>query len=388
MKKIIVVFSSLYLLFVVIACSDNNAKNPSKEEKSKEELIKKSVFRPLTDAEKKYYQSEIQKKFDSLFPKETFNGEILIAKNGEILFEKYQGYHNFKEKTPITENTALHIASVSKTLTGAAIMKLYEEGKLQLEDTVQKYIPNFPYEGVTIKTLLSHRSGLPNYLYVMDKGWDKKRMASNEDIINFLIEHKVPRAAAPDRVFQYCNTNYILLALLVEKITGMDFPTYMKENVFKPLGMNNSYVFSKKDSAHYIETYSVSRPFPMDPYDGSYGDKNVYTTVRDLLKWNNVLYTGDFLKPQTIEMTYVAQSHEKPSVHNYGLAWRLINNPAGDTVVYHNGFWHGTNAVFTRFIQDTAVVIIIGNKQNRNIYKGKEFGRIFSSKYADIKPLE
>lgn len=390
MKYKFIFFIAAITLLVAGSCNSNASNDQSESKKLRNAQKENRVFNPLTDAQKAHYQIEIQKKFDSLFPGETFNGEILIAKNGEILFEKYQGYHDFKNKTPITENTALHVASVSKPLTGAAILRLYEEGKLSLDDSVQQFIPDLPYPGITIRNLLSHRSGLPNYLYFMDKDWDKKRMASNQDIINFLTEHKIPRSAAPDRAFQYCNTNYILLALIVEKISGLDFPTYMKKNVFEPLGMNNSYIFSKKDSAHYIETYSVSKPFPMDHYDCSYGDKNVYTTVRDLLKWDNVLYTGDFLKPQTIQLSYEALSHEKPSVHNYGLGWRLINSPAGDTVIYHNGFWHGTNAVFTRFVQDTAVVIIIGNKQNKNIYKGKEFGNIFSKqeKYEIANPLE
>lgn len=385
-------FIFLLILFsaigIFISCNNENQdKTHIFKKKQKEE---KSIFNPVSQEQKNFYTAEIQKKFDSLFPGESFNGQILIAKNGEILFEKYQGYHDFKIKSPITENTPLHVASVSKTLTGAAVMKLYEEGKLSLDDSVQVYIPDFPYHGITIKNLLSHRSGLPNYLYFMDKDWDKKRLASNQDIINFMIEHKVPRTASPDMAFQYCNTNYILLALLVEIISGQDFPTYMKENVFKPLGMDNSYVFSKKDSANYIETYSVSRGFPMDPYDGSYGDKNVFTTVRDLLKWDMALYTADFLKPQTIQLSFEPLSHERPSVHNYALGWRTIQSPHGDTLIYHNGFWHGTNAVFTRFVKDTAVVIIIGNKQNRNIYKGKEFGNIFSRQknYEIPNPLE
>lgn len=390
MKYKFVFYLVLATLVWSVACNNERAGEAKQSKKSKNIQEQNSIFNPLTEEQKNYYHQEIQKKFDSLFPGETFNGQILIAKNGQILFEKYNGYHDFRNKTIIDQNTPLHVASVSKPLTGAAILKLFEQQKLSLDDSVQVYLPGFPYPGITIRNLLSHRSGLPNYLYFMDKDWDKKRMASNEDIINFMIEQKVPRTATPDRAFQYCNTNYILLALIVEKITGLDFPTYMKKNVFEPLGMNNTYVFSKIDSAHYIETYSVSRPFPMDHYDCSYGDKNVYTTVRDLLKWDNVLYTGDFLKPQTIALSYQALSHERPSIHNYGLGWRMINSPAGDTVIYHNGFWHGTNAVFTRFVQDTAVVIIIGNKQNRNIYKGKEFGNIFfkQEKYEIANPVE
>ena len=227
--------------------------------------------------------------------------------------------------------------------------------------------------------LLSHRSGLPNYLYFMDSIWDKHKEMTNEDVVNAMIVHHPPIQNMPDKRFQYCNTNFMLLALIVEKITGEKFPDYMKENVFEPLGMHDTYIFSIKDTANYNPTWSYSRPFPMDAWDCTYGDKNVYSTVRDLFTWDKSLYQHTFLKKSTLDMAFTPLSNEVHSMHNYGLAWRLFIKD-GDTVVYHNGKWHGTNTSFIRLVQDTATIIVLGNKENRNIYQAKEMEGIFNGK--------
>jgi CubicO group peptidase (beta-lactamase class C family) len=263
---------------------------------------------------------------------------------------------------------------------------LWEAGKLSLDDTLQKYFPRLPYKGITIRMLLSHRSGLPNYLYFMDSFWDKHKEMTNQDVLNVMIVHHPAVQASPDKHFQYCNTNFLLLALIVEKITGQPFPEYMKANLFEPLGMHDSYIFSIKDTANYIPTWSVSRPYPMDAYDCTYGDKNVYSTVRDMLQWDRSLYEHSFLKKSTLDMAFTPTSLEHKSMHNYGLAWRLFIK-GEDTVIYHNGKWHGTNTSFIRLVQDTATIIVLGNKEDRAIYQAKEMEGIFNGK-AEMDKLE
>ena len=279
----------------------------------------------------------------------------------------------------MTPTTSLHIASTSKTFTGMTLLRLWEQGRVSLDDDMHKFFPNFPYNGITVKQLLSHRSGLPNYLNFMDKGWDKHQKATNQDVLNFMIQNKPPIAALPNRRFQYCNTNFLLLALIIEKITRQPFPQYMKDSVFTPLGLANTYVFSIKDADDYVPTYSFSRPFPMDHLDCTYGDKNVYSTARDLLKWDKALYKGRFVKKSTLEMAYEPRSNESRSEHNYGYAWRMLIKP-DQKIIYHNGFWHGTNTCFTRLIQDTVTIIVIGNKTNGNIYRCKEIATMLTGK--------
>jgi CubicO group peptidase (beta-lactamase class C family) len=377
--KILSLFLVFILIFVFVRCSSGSAKKTvSKKDTT---VLNKPDFEfdSLNPLQAIYYADAVEDFYTKRLEKTGFNGAILVAKNGQILFEKYTGYSNFKTKETINEHTPFHLASISKTFTGMAVLKLWEQGKLSLDDSLQKYFPQLPYYGITIKMLLSHRSGLPNYLYFMDSIWDKHKEMKNEDVLNAMIVHHPPIQSSPDKRFEYCNTNFMLLALIVEKITGEKFPDYMKENIFEPIGMNDTYIFSIKDTANYIPTWSVSRPFPMDAWDCTYGDKNVYSTVRDLFAYDKSLYQHTILKKSTLDMAFTPTSNEHHSMHNYGLAWRLFIKD-GDTVVYHNGKWHGTNTSFIRLVQDTATIIVLGNKENSNIYHAKEMEGIFNAK--------
>jgi CubicO group peptidase (beta-lactamase class C family) len=374
-------FLNIFFIFsFIILLTNCSAKDPKESDKKKKPHLHTvdATFDSLSAEKAAAYTAAIQDYYEHHLEK-GFNGAILVAKNGQILFERYKGYSNFITKDTINEHTAFHLASISKTFTGMAVLKLWEEGKLSLNDSVQKYFPRFPYHGITIKMLLCHRSGLPNYLYFMDSLFDKHKEMTNQDVLNAMIEHHPAIHSLPDKHFEYCNTNFMLLALIVEKITGEYFPDYMKRTLFTPLGMNDTYIFCIRDTANYNPTWSVSKPYPMDQYDCTYGDKNVYTSARDLYKWDQALYEHTYLKKSTLDMAFTPTSFEHKSMHNYGLGWRLfISN--GDTVVYHNGKWHGTNTSFIRLIQDTATIIVLGNKQNSNIYHAKDMEAIFRGK--------
>jgi len=334
-------------------------------------------FRKLTPPEEHYYAQAAKDYYETHLAKTGFNGAILVAKNGQVVFEDYRGVADFRKLTPITPSTPFHLASISKTFTGMEVLRLWEQGRLSLNDSLQQYFPQFPYHGINIRMLLDHRSGLPNYLYFMDSIWDKKKKATNEDVLNFMVVHQPRADAPPDRVYHYCNTNFVLLALIVEKITRQPFPEFMKDSVFTPLGMDNTFIFSINDTLSYVPTYAGNRPYPMDHLDCTYGDKNVYSTVRDLLQWDKALYQHTFVSKTVLDSAFVPRSNERRSMHNYGLGWHLYFNNS-DTLIYHNGRWHGSNTVFTRFVQDTATVIVLGNKYNRAIYQSKDMGVIFT----------
>lgn len=373
MKFIIYIF----IVLAFLGCrQDKNAANNEEIE-----LESKNNFRKLSLNEKEMYYTKISHIYDSLF-KRNFSGGILVAKNGQVLFEEYQGYNNLDSKDTITQNTTFHIASVSKTFTAMAVLKLWEHEKINLDDSVQNYLSGFPYSGITVRMLLNHRSGLPNYAYFMieDTTWKRKgHIATNNDMLRFMIEHKPAIASYPDRKFQYCNTNYALLALIVEKLTGQTFPEYMKETIFDPLGMKNTFIFSIKDTADYKPSYNYNNTiFALENMDCIYGDKNVYSTPRELLLWDQALYTDNIVKQSTFDLATQPTSHERPSIHNYGLGFRLMIFP-NYKVVYHNGWWHGNNAVFSRLVQDTATIIVMGNKFNRAIYQGSKLGFAFTN---------
>ena len=319
--------------------------------------------------------------YDTLLDKSGFNGGIIVAKSGNIIFEKYKGSVNLDGKTAISDSTPMHIASVSKTFTAMAILKLQEEGKLDIHDPLSKYFPEFNYPGVTIKTLLDHRSGLPNYLYFMeDLGWNKDSIIYNKDVLSWLISKKdqLPNIAPADRHFTYCNTNYALLALVIEKITGKPFPQFMQQNVFDPLGMKNTFVHYAGDNRIRSKSFDWrGGEIPDNFLDAVYGDKNVYTTPRDLLVWDRALSDTVFLSAKSLDSAYTPYSNEKAGIKNYGLGWHMNIYPNGKTLVFHNGWWHGNNAAFIRPFRDKATIILISNRYCRAVYKAKYLVNLF-----------
>ncbi|MFL5789175.1 MAG: serine hydrolase domain-containing protein [Flavisolibacter sp.] len=341
----------------------------------------------LSEKEIRRYHDEVQNVLEHTLFRSRFNGGVLVAKNGTIVYEKYMGFKDLKKKDSLTANTPLQIASTSKTLTAAAILKLIGEKKLSLYDSVTKFFPQFPYPGVTIKLLLTHRSGLPNYLYYMEKSpWDRHKLASNEDVLKTLIEWHPVGTSRPNTHFHYCNTNYVLLALIIEKITGQPYPVYMKNNIFSTLGMTHTFVHSPlspgpDDSSEVAMSYQGNgAKWPPDFSDGPYGDKNIYSTPRDLLKWDIGLYEQKILNQQMQDSAFTPYSNEKPGKRNYGFGWRMIALPNGKKIIYHNGHWHGFNSVFVRLIDEKATIIILSSRMNRNVYAtGKKLYNLFGN---------
>jgi CubicO group peptidase (beta-lactamase class C family) len=155
----------------------------------------------------------------------------------------------------------------------------------------------------------------------------------------------------------------------------------MHETIFKPLKMEHSFVFSDSLKSRYLPSYTdKSIPYKIEKYDLIYGDKNVYSTAKDLLIWDNALRGASFLTQATIQMAYEPKSPLTKDYHNYGFGWRMILAPNEDKLIFHNGWWHGNNTVFTRFIKEQITIIILGNKYNKTIYKGKQFASVFTGK--------
>ncbi|MEO7984551.1 MAG: serine hydrolase domain-containing protein [Bacteroidota bacterium] len=371
MKTIV---SFLALAALVIACNSS-----SRDKRPADDSLQYYPPTPqtLTKDEFRNYYRQLTAFFDTSLLNKGFNGGILVAKNGEVIYEKYTGKTDLRKNDSLTANTAMHIASTSKTFTAIAILRLVQENKLSLNDSLEKFFPGFPYPGVTVKMLLTHRSGLPNYLYFMsnnkwgilpNKKWNRQ-YATNQDVLKMMYDKRPDRTGKPGGRFSYCNTNFMLLASIIEKISGIPFPDYMQQHFFRPLQMKNTYIFTLKDTLTATPTFTNKNVYwEYDFLDATYGDKNVYTTPQDLLKWDQALYTDQVIQKPLLDSAFAPHSFEKQSVHNYGFGWRLQLLPNGKKVVYHFGKWHGSNAVFARLIDEKVTIIILGNKFNSTIY--------------------
>ncbi|MCE2849357.1 MAG: beta-lactamase family protein, partial [Chitinophagaceae bacterium] len=319
--------------------------------------------------------------FEESLVRTRFNGAMLVAHNGKIVFEEYAGLKEVIKGEAIDSATSFHLASVSKTFTAMAVLKLWEDGKIDIDEKVSKYLSGFPFTQITVRNLLSHRSGLPNYVYFAEQvGWNKKKYLHNNDMLNLLIANRSRlKIGRPNAYFDYCNTNYAILAILVEKVSGKSFAAYMDQTFFAPIGMMNSFVFDINQTEKVLPSFKYNnRLEPMMFLDAVYGDKNIYSTTRDLLKWDIALNSGILFKQQTLDQAFRGYSYERKGVKNYGLGWRLYEMPSGKKIVYHNGWWHGNNTVFSKLMQDSTTIIVLGNKFNRNIYQAKKIAGIFT----------
>lgn len=331
-------------------------------------------------------ESIIDNYYENVWEKGDLWGGLLVAKGDKIIYENYRGFAQDHNQQPITKDTPLHVASVSKTITAMATLKLVEAGKLNLDDDLIKYFPNFPYVGVTVKSLLSQRSGLPKYEYFIEKITPQpaelsKKFITNQDVLNMLIKYKPEVARAPNTGFMYCNTNYALLALVIEKVTKTPFPEAIKQMVFRPLKMEHSYIFQEKDTTTAAKSFYFkgAKPHPLDRLDLIYGDKNVYTTPRDMFNFSRAMFSENFLRKDLMNMVFMPYSNEKPGINNYGLGFRMKIFDENSKLTFHNGWWHGTNSVFGHLLNSKVTIVAIGNKFSSRVYSALALSALFEN---------
>ncbi|MEN9362744.1 MAG: hypothetical protein RIS68_301 [Bacteroidota bacterium] len=352
----------------------------------------RSYFHAKSNAEKRndslaqLFNPEIAKqksiKLDTFFKKlqQTmgFNGAVLIAQYGKIIYKKSFGYANYFTKSPINTHTHFQLASVSKQFTAVAIMQLKEKNLLNYDDPIYKHIPGFPYDSsLTIRSLLTHRSGLSDYAYNMDKIYDKKIPLTNQKVVEMMIRLKPHIDYRPNARFSYNNTNYMLLAYIVEKLSGQNFREYLKKNVFEPAGMVETFVYDpmhpemlKTAATGYVPRRGGPVVSDFNHLDGVTGDKGIYSTVEDLHHWDMALNEEKLVSFQTLEEAFTPQ-HTQPKVlpKNYGFGWRLTQLDTGDWLTYHTGWWHGFKNYYLHNPKDNSAIIILGNMAGHSLAK-------------------
>ena len=380
----------LHILLAFVILSSCN-KEKKKIELSDDQLPKNTLpkMKPLTKAEPKLtaeYINSKKQEIDSFYkknwPNNSANGSFLVAKNGQIIYEKYEGYADFRDKRVITKSTPLHIASVSKVITATAILKLVNAKRIELDQKVNTILKEFPYPDVTVKTLLNHRSGMRNYAYFTDRDktvWDRHNILTNQDILNIMATKDIGLEFKTDTRFSYCNTNYAMLALIIEKITKLSYEKAMKQIIFEPLGMKNTYVFDyERDKDSAVTSYKGNKvEIGLDYLDAVYGDKNIYSTPRDLLKFDRARNTPDFLTPEIISMVYTPYSNEHKGRKNYGLGIRMVNWETGQNFYFHNGWWHGNTSSYITLQKEGVTIIALSNKFTRKTYDVRKLAVLF-----------
>ncbi|MGE5682389.1 MAG: serine hydrolase domain-containing protein [Bacillota bacterium] len=370
------IFLLVLLQFFISSCS-----NEKKQEKQSSQFIEDNT--PAVEVFNRTSPSSVRMNeyFTHLSQIGAFNGVVLFADEGEVIYKRAFGYANFRKKEKLSVNSVFQLASVSKQFTAFAIMMLKEQGKLSFSDSIRKFIPGFPYENITIRQLLTHNSGLPNYMYFADDYWQNKALPmTNDDLIGMIIKNQPKEICKPGRTYLYSNTGYALLASIVEKVSGMRFQRFMREKVFLPLGMTHTFVMDyleKPNLKNVAMGYEPGRREEPESYqNGVVGDKGVYSTLDDMLKWDQALYQGKLVGKDALEEAF-SPAYKRPMPHNYGFGWRIKNASDNEKIVYHGGWWKGYRSYIVRMLGTKRTIIVLINSASHVPFHLEDLQELF-----------
>ncbi|WP_083370422.1 serine hydrolase domain-containing protein [Flavobacterium frigidimaris] len=317
-----------------------------------------------------------------------FNCSVLISKSGEKTFSNFYGFSNIEKKEKINEKSQFPIASVSKTFTATAILQLKQQGKLKLDDPVQKYLPDFPYPNVTIRHLLSNTSGLAEYYHLFDNVIKEQpeKIISNGDIIPTLLQNNTPLSFSPGDKWEYNNLNFCLAALIVEKISGIAFRAYLEKNIFKPADMRDSflpenrklkkpnqvelYAYPNFYSTSLVNITNLKDPFLISEKSNFYGNGGIVSTALDLQKYQNALFKYQLLGKKELEeaLTPAKLNNGKIASYRfeekeiaYGLGWEMYTDESNGKIIFHDGSITGLTSILMHNIDKNQTVILLSN---------------------------
>ncbi|MFW6101652.1 MAG: serine hydrolase domain-containing protein [Bacteroidota bacterium] len=323
-----------------------------------------------TDIAKLIYNKKVRQ-IDSFLHKHhqtiNFQGNVMVVYKNNLIYNQSFGYSNPEQNTSLTEDHVFQLASITKQFTAMGIMILKERGLLSYSDSVHQYIDHFPYRDITIRQLLNHTSGLANYMWLLEHHWNKDRPPYNDDLMDLLARYQLNLYFKPGTRFSYSNTGYVVLASVIENVTGMRYDEFMEEHIFTPLNMEDTYVFStaygENPHSHlngYRQWGRYFRSIPPTINDGTVGDKGIYSSITDLYKWDKGLYENKLFSEETKMEAFQSLELQNGNHYPYGFGFRL-KETNGKKRVYHYGKWNGFRTGIIRFIEDTSTIIILNH---------------------------
>ncbi len=323
----------------------------------------------------------IDKYFQKRYKQRRFNGTVLFADKGKIVYKGAFGYGTLRNKDTLSTKSPFQLASVTKPITSTAVLMLAEQELLNLEDSVHQHIPDFPYKNVTIKQLLIQKSGLPEYLYFSDQYWPNNRNTiNNDDVLCMMKIHEPNPYYRPDYRYNYTNTNYSILASIIEKVSGQTYQDFIEHKVFKPLGMNDSFVYAKDETPVYHHMTSGHdkrrRRIADSHFNGVVGDKGIYSSVEDMLRFDQALYTDYLVSQELLEQAF-EPAHKRLYDHdNYGMGWRINTQKNGNKIIYHSGWWKGYTSYFIRMPYSGKTIIVLNNSLRGGFLSNNELRKL------------
>jgi len=325
--------------------------------------------------------------YQALYASGSFNGNVLIAEKGKVIFEKSYGFADAVTREKLNPQTIFELASVSKQFTAMGIVLLKKRGKLNYDDPISKYLPELAfYDGVTIRNLLNHTSGVPDYIYVdvFREKWDKTKIATNADVITEFAKNKPPLDFQPNEKSQYSNSGYVLLASIIERVSKQTYGQFLKANIFDPLQMKHTFIYRRVYAPEKIKNYaqaygtdsllnytsaydSIENKLTTYNYlDGVVGARTVHSNLEDLLKWDRALYTDKLINAEDKKEIFGSLKTKNGKENHYGFGWELSQNEKYGKIVSHSGSWAGYISYIERHTDSDKTIILLQNVNTPN----------------------
>lgn len=307
-----------------------------------------------------------------LYKQEKFHGVVLLASSDEVIFEKGYGFADSEERKALTSRSVFNLASVSKQFTAAGIMLLEMRGQLSYTDEIGGYIPELAfYKGVTIAHLLHHTSGMSDYLSIVSRLAASSEVMTAERVVAVYAKNQPICRFQPGKKFEYCNMGYVLLAVMIERISGQAYSDYMRKNIFEPCGMAQASVLNPRGADRvgdelvcgFRRRYFLcgqKQPYELSRLDGIVGDGGICASAQDLLQWHNALSRGDLMPMEALTRAYQSGYLANGKKTHYGYGWFL----KGKKYVEHAGGWQGFATYIARDIEKDQLIVVLDNTNN------------------------
>lgn len=305
--------------------------------------------------------AKIERYMQSAVATEHFSGSILIARNGRAIISKGYGSANYELNVPNTPQTVFRIGSNTKQFTAMSIMMLHERGRLNVGDSVCKYVRDCPpaWQEITVRHLLSHTSGIPNYTSLPDFGKIMLTTVPPPALVE-IFKNK-PLDFKPGERWSYNNSGYYLLGLIIERISGKSYSEFLKENIFRPLGLkktgydNSGEIIKNRAAGYALQDKTLVNALPIDmsiPYSAG----GLYSTTGDLLIWEQAHYTDKLISGKSMDEMFT------PVKNDYGYGWeskKMFNRQ----IIRHGGNINGFATYLARVPTDRLTIIVLCNRE-------------------------
>ncbi|MGH9780958.1 MAG: serine hydrolase domain-containing protein [Candidatus Acidiferrales bacterium] len=301
---------------------------------------------------------------------------LAVVRDGKIVKAKGYGLADIELNVPVMPQTVFESGSIGKQFAATAVMMLVEEGKIGLDDKITKYFPDAPatWRDITVRNLLSHTSGIKNYT-------DGKEVNYRKDYTEgelLKMAESTPLDFPPGTGWNYSNTGYVVLGILIHKVTGEFYGGFLQQRIFRPLRMNTTRIISERDiipnraSGYQLVKGQWKNQDWVSPSLNTTADGSLYFSVLDLAKWDAALYTGKLLRRASLDQmwTIAKLDNGRPNKGDYGFGW-FIHTVNGHRLIEHGGSWQGFTNIISRYVNDKLTVIVLTNLDSAHSNPGK-----------------